>query len=165
MRLECWVLVQNCHGWELVQNWQLTPIAQLYLVGTVSKLYFLLISRVSKTWFRGYKSSFKDLVFMFWSGLIWHFSTWRPLGNWVLETRFISRQLETRFMFTPASTTSHKQTLIRRKLKKKKKPAEFLFFFFPSHGIPIKGKASTRYFSKLHFQDCNPQSSNSRTHF
>ena len=125
------------------------------------EIYFLLISRVSKTRFRGYKSSFKDLVFMFWSGLIWHFSTWRPLGNWVLETRFISRQLETRFLFTLA--TSHKQTSIHK--KKKKKGAELLFFFFPSHGIPTKSKACTRYFSKLHFQDCNPQSSNSRTHF
>ena len=63
---------------------------KLQLVATVSKVYILLISRVSKTRFQAYKSSLKDSVFMFRSDLSWPDSMWRPPGNQVLETRFVS---------------------------------------------------------------------------
>ena len=35
-----------------------------------------------------YKLSLKYSIFMFWSDLSWHFSTWRPPRNQVLKTRF-----------------------------------------------------------------------------
>ena len=63
----------------------------IWLVSTVSKVYILLTSRVLKTWF-----PCSDDV---WCGI---FSTWRPPGNQVSKTRFISRPFKHQFLFDVA---------------------------------------------------------------
>ena len=72
----------------------------------VSKLYFLVTSRVYKTWF-----SWFDHV---WCGI---FSTWRPPGNQVFKTRFISQPYKTSKIMH-LQPPSHQ----RRKREEKKKP-------------------------------------------